>query len=97
MQHDELDILLARRAAAKPPADLAERIIHAAISQIQERPRVLSFWNEMIGMFAIPHPSVALAAGVILGLLVGMQAGDGLYVLQEDWSSFLYVNEGGWL
>ncbi len=97
MQHDELDNLLGRRAAPKPRADLAERIIHAAVSQIQDKPRVLGFWNEMMAMFAIPHPSVAVAAGVIIGLLVGVQAADGLFVLQQDWSSFLYVNEGGWL
>jgi len=97
MQHDELDNILNRRAVPKARTDLAERIIHAAVSQIQERPRLNTFWNELLGMFAVPHPSVAVAAGVVLGIVVGMQAGDGLFVLQQDWSSFLYVNEGGWL
>lgn len=97
MHHDELDIILGRRAVPKPRTDLAERIIHAAVSQIQERPRRNSFWNELLAMFAIPHPSVAVAAGVIIGIVVGLQAGDGLSALQQDWSSFLYVNEGGWL
>jgi hypothetical protein len=95
---DELNNLLNKRAV--PPrarADLAERIIHAAISQTQERPRAQNFWNELMQMFAIPHPSVAVAAGIILGLMMGIQAGDGLAVLQQDWSSFLYINEGGWL
>lgn len=98
MQHDELDTMLARRAA--PPASqngLAERIIHAAVSTIQDRPRALSLWNEFLSIFAIPHPSVAVAAGIVLGIVVGAQAGDGLFILQQDWSSFLYVNEGGWL
>lgn len=97
MQHDELDTILTRRAVPKARADLAERIIHAAVSQIQERPRLNTFWNELLAMFAVPHPSVAVAAGVLIGIVVGMQAGDGLFVLQQDWSSFLYVNEGGWL
>ena len=96
-QQDELDTLLARRAAPPPRADLAERIIHAAVSRIQESPRAMGLWNELLSMFAIPHPSIAVATVVILGLVVGAQAGDGLFILQQDWSSFLYVNEGGWL
>jgi len=98
MQDNDLNILLSRRAA--PPrasSDLAERIIHKAVTQLRESPRVQGFWNELLAMFAIPHPSVAVAAGIVLGLMVGVQASDGLTVLQQDWSSFLYVNEGGWL
>ncbi len=100
MQHDdnELNALLANRAVPpKARADLAERIIHAAVSQVQARQGPQGFWNEVMAMFAIPHPSVAVAAGIILGLMMGIQAGDGLAVLQQDWSSFLYINEGGWL
>lgn len=97
MQHDELDRLLRQRTVPKPRTDLAERIIHAAVSQVQDRPRAAGFWNEILDMFVLPHPSVAVAAGVIVGLVVGAQAGDGLFILQQDWSSFLYVNEGGWL
>lgn len=97
MQHDELDTLLRQRAVPKARADLAERIIHAAVSQIQDRPRITGFWSEILDMIVLPHPSVAVAAGVVLGLVVGAQAGDGLFILQQDWSSFLYVNEGGWL
>ncbi len=99
MQQDnnELDVLLSRRAAPpKARADLAERIIHAAVSQIREK-RSQNFWDDFMAMFAIPHPSVAVATGIILGLVVGIQASDGLTILQQDWSSFLYVNEGGWL
>ncbi len=100
MQHDdnELNALLGKRnPPPKARADLAERIIHAAVSQVQSRPRVQGFWNEVMAMFAIPHPSVAVAAGIILGLMMGIQAGDGLAILQQDWSSFLDINEGGWL
>lgn len=97
MQHDELDRLLSQRTVPKARADLAERIIHAAVSSVQDRPRITGFWHEMLDMFVLPHPSVAVAAGVVLGLVVGAQAGDGLFILQQDWSSFLYVNEGGWL
>ena len=100
MQHDdnELNAMLGRRAVPpKARADLAERIIHAAVSQVQARPRPQGIWNEIMSMFVLPHPSVAVAAGIILGLLMGVQAGDGLAVLQQDWSSFLDINEGGWL
>lgn len=101
MQQDDnndLAILLSRRAAPPDAApDLAERIIRKAMTQMRENPRAQNLWNELLAMFAIPHPSVAVAAGIILGLMVGVQASDGLTVLQQDWSSFLYVNEGGWL
>lgn len=96
-QQDELDTLLACRVVPSARADLAERIIHAAITKIQESPRAMTLWNELLSVFAIPHPSVAVATGIILGVVVGAQAGDGLFILQQDWSSFLYVNEGGWL
>ncbi len=97
MQQDDLDNMLMRRAAApKAPSGLAERIITQALLNM---PRVTrkSFWEELGFMFALPHPRVAIAAGVILGIAMGVQAGDGLTMLQQDWSSFLYINEGGWL
>jgi hypothetical protein len=97
MQHDDLNNWLGNRAMPKRRPDLAERIIYAAMSQVQESPVIMGFWNEMRGMFAIPHPSVALAAGIVLGLMMGVQASDGLFVLDQDWSSFLVINEGGWL
>lgn len=99
MQQDDndLNMLLSNRAAPpKARPDLAERIIYAAVSQVREMRRQ-NFWDDFMAMFAIPHPSVAVAAGIIVGLTVGIQASDGLTILQQDWSSFLYVNEGGWL
>lgn len=96
--NDELNNILMKRAAApSAPVDLAERIIHAAVSQIQAKPRVTTFWDEIMAMIVIPHPSVAIAAGIIVGLMAGLQASDGLSMLQQDWSSFMVVNEGGWL
>lgn len=100
MEHDDnntLEVMLARRTVPKARPDLAERIIHAAIAQIPARLKPQSLWDEFLGMFALPHPSVMVAAGVLLGLAVGLQAADGLSSLQQDWTSFLYVNEGGWL
>ncbi|PZQ45441.1 MAG: hypothetical protein DI551_07395 [Micavibrio aeruginosavorus] len=98
MQHDDKDLNRWLSLRAMPPSsgDLAERIIHAAVSQIREKTK-LSFWAEVASMITIPHPSVAVATGLVLGLVVGMQTGDGLFAIQDDWSSFLYVNEGGWL
>lgn len=98
MERDNLELerMLARRALPRPSGDLAERIIFAAVTTMQGKPS-LSLWQELMGMIAFPHPSVMAAAGVVLGLLVGVQASDGLSSLQQDWSSFLYVNEGGWL
>jgi len=85
-----------RAAPPRPRADLAERIIHAALSAAQVKPSA-RLWDDFMAMFMVPHPSVAVAAGVFIGLALGIEASDGLTILQQDWSSFLYVNEGGWL
>jgi len=98
MEHDDINDFLKHRATPPRPSDgLAERIIHAAISHVQERPRIQGFWNEVMAMFVLPHPSVVVATSIVLGVVMGIQAGDGLAVLQQDWSSFLDINEGGWL
>ncbi len=98
MQHndDMIPFLSRRQVPPKASPDLAARIIHAAVSQVSVRVRP-GFWGELMAMFALPHPSVAITAGVFLGLALGLQASDGLFALQDDWSSFLYINEGGWL
>ena len=99
MEHDKnIDAFLMKRAVP-PAADshLAERIIHAALASIPQRMRPQSLWADFISMFAIPHPAMLAVAGIILGLLVGLDTGDGLFSLQQDWASFLDVNEGGWL
>jgi len=97
MQHDDLDALLSKRKTPAMKPDLAERIIHAALQTPQGRQRGIDIWNDVVAMLAIPHPSVAVAAGIVLGLMMGIQASDGLSILQQDWSSFLVINEGGWL
>ncbi len=99
MQHDNLNDWLNKRMTPKAPQGLSERIIYAALHSGQEKPHPAwdNFWNEIMGMVVLPHPSVAVATGIILGVVIGMQAGDGLSMLQQDWSSFLEVNEGGWL
>jgi len=79
------------------PHDLAERIIYAAIAGIQDLPTPRNIWDELRAMFALPHPSVVVVTTILLGLAVGLQAGDGLSMLNQDWSSFLEINEGGWL
>ncbi len=98
-QDNDINNWLKGRAAPKAPGGLAERIIHAAV--MQPRPQKAAgfsaWWNDVLSMFALPHPSVALATVLVLGLALGVQASDGLTVLQQDWSSFLYINEGGWL
>lgn len=96
MQQDNIDILLATRGAPPSCGDLAERIIHAAM-RLEPKKAGMTLWHEFMQMFALPHPSVALAAGVILGIVMGIQAGEGLTVLDQDWSAFLDINEGGWL
>ncbi len=100
MQHDdELNAILMKRASAPAtPGGLAERIIHAALTQERaNKRRLVGFIDDLMAMIVIPHPSVAVAAGIILGLMMGVQASDGLSMFQQDWSSFLFVNEGGWL
>lgn len=96
MQGDDFETILARRAAPpRPPAGFADRIIRAA----QERPRLSpqTMWEEFASMFALPHPSVAFAACILFGVAAGVQFSDGMTTLQQDWSSFLYISEGGWL
>lgn len=96
MEQDELDGVLKRRYAPAAPKDLAERIIHAAVSGIQMTPS-RNIWAEMAAMFALPHPRVVVAMVVLIGVVVGFQTGDGLAPLGQDWSSFLDIDEGGWL
>jgi len=98
MEHDEqLNALLSRRYMPRAPHDLAERIIHAAVSGVQVKAPPRNIWAELGAMFALPHPSVVVVTSILLGLAVGLQAGDGLTTLTQDWSSFLDINEGGWL
>lgn len=96
MEQGDINALLSKRYSPKAPQGLAEQIIFRAVSSMQVLPK-RSFWNEFAAMFALPHPTVVLACGVLLGLAMGLQAGDGLTMLGQDWSSFLDINEGGWL
>ena len=97
MEQDELDGLMRRRYAPKAPKDLAERIIHAAISGIQDIQAPRNIWAEIGMMFALPHPRVVVAMSILIGVVIGFQTGDGLAPLGQDWFSFLDVNEGEWL
>lgn len=96
MQHDDIETILMKRSPApKARADLSERIIHAAL---QGKARAQqSLWQEVLSMFAFPYPTMAAAACLLLGLAIGIQAGDGLSLLQQDWTSFLEINEGDFL
>lgn len=96
MQHDDIETILMKRGQApKARPDLAERIIHAAL-QVKTRAQQ-NLWQEFLSMFAMPYPTVAATACVIVGLVIGLQAADGLSLLQQDWTSFLEINEGDWL
>lgn len=97
MEQDDLTRMLHGRNVPRAPQGLAERIIHQAVSALQEPARARNIWAEIGAMIALPHPSVALATTILFGLVVGFQAGDGLSLLGQDWSSFLDINEGGWL
>lgn len=97
MEQDDMEQVMRRRHRPAAPADLAERIIHAAVMGIQERAIPRNIWAEIGAMFAVPHPRVVVAMSVLIGVVVGFQAADGLVPLGQDWSSFLYINEGGWL
>lgn len=94
-QDNELNGLLGNRFTPHAPQDLAERIIFRAVTNLRQPAR--NFWTEFATMFSIPHPSYVMAVAVVIGLVVGLQAGDGLAMLGQDWSSFLEINEGGWL
>ncbi len=99
MQHDNLNEWLNKRMTPKVRPDLAERIIFTALHSGQEPPPAAwgAIWKDLMSMVVIPHPSVVVATGIILGIVIGMQTGEGLSMLEQDWSSFLDVNEGGWL
>lgn len=97
MEHDELNRVIAHRYAPQAPSNLAERIIHAAMMDVQAGGMPRNLWAEIGAMFALPHPSVVMATIVIFGVVIGIQAGDSLIPLGQDWSSFLDINEGGWL
>lgn len=97
MEQGEMERIMRRRYRPAAPAGLAERIIFAAVSNIQERAMPRNIWAEIGAMFVLPHPRVVMAMSVLVGVVVGFQAGDGLVPLGQDWSSFLYINEGGWL
>jgi high-affinity nickel permease len=96
-RQDDMNNLLNARYVPKAPDALAERIIHAAITSLPELIQPRNIWAELGAMFALPHPSVVVATCVLVGLAVGLQAGDGLTILSQDWSSFMDINEGGWL
>jgi hypothetical protein len=74
---------------------LPDQIIHAA--SLAPRIQGQSVWGEVLSMFALPHPSVAMAACIMFGIAAGAQFADGLSFLQQDWTSFLYISDGGWL
>jgi hypothetical protein len=95
MEQDNMHPMMKNRYMPHVPHDLAERIIFQAVSTVPQRPR--NFWAEFTAMFTLPHPSYVMAVAIVLGLAVGLQAGDGLNMLGQDWSSFLDINEGGWL
>jgi hypothetical protein len=97
MEQVEVERMMSRRYRPAAPADLAERIIYAAVNSIQDRAVPRNIWAEIGAMFALPHPRVVVAMSVLIGVVVGFQAADGLVPLGQDWSSFLYINEGGWL
>lgn len=97
MEQDDLNRMLNSRYTPNAPSGLAERIIHAAMMDIQARQMPRNLWAEISAMFALPHPSVVMATIVIFGVVIGIQAGDSLIPLGQDWSSFLDINEGGWL
>jgi hypothetical protein len=97
MEHDDLNHILVKRAAPpRAPYDLAERIIHAAVSTIPSRMREMSFLEDFRSLFLIPRPALAFACAIAIGIIAGFQTGEGFSSV-PDWSSFLDVNEGGWL
>lgn len=104
--HDEEDkeitrILSARAAPPPPPADLNARIIAAAAQGREYSVRRAPFWAQIVSdvqaMIVLPNPRLALAACLVFGIVAGVQAGEGLSILTQDWSAFLEINEGGWL
>lgn len=86
-----LDKLLSERA--EPPASpgLAARIIAAA--QEKKRPLWHIIMDELNALVLLPKPSYALAACLVVGIVFGLQAETFIALSQEEWGSFLYVEE----
>ncbi|MCB9989653.1 MAG: hypothetical protein H6868_10045 [Rhodospirillales bacterium] len=89
--NDNLDtILMQRRVPVMASPGLAGRIIAQAVARKQP-----SWWEELADMFALPRPAVAFATALVLvaGLALGWEAEGFYWLTQEDWGSFLYINE----
>lgn len=95
--NDDLDRILCKRCAPQTPRGLAERIIAQAAMRRERGPKALV--NEMAMMFVVPRPAFALGFSILLGLLIGFEAGGMTSTVSEsqDFASFLVVDEGGWL
>ncbi|MEM6780522.1 MAG: hypothetical protein AAF569_01515 [Pseudomonadota bacterium] len=94
--NDDLNQLLNKKYAPDAPSNLAYRIIDAAKNRKNKKPR--NVWEELSWMFIVPRPALALGVSVLIGLMIGFQGGSVLDTsLYSDWTSFLIVDEGGWL
>lgn len=97
MLMDELDQILLKRAVPEVPHDLSGRIIRQARAhQLSPRP-FRSLFLEIMDFIVLPRPAYAMAFSLCVAMIVGFEAAGGLAFAQQDWSSFLMIDEGEWL
>lgn len=95
MDDYNLDDQLKNRYVPKARGDLADRIIRMS------RESGISFraflWTEIRSMFLLPNPAYSLAFSVVLGLLIGLEFSGEYGALENEFLSFLNIEEGDWL
>ncbi len=92
---DDLDRVLCKRCTPQTPHGLAQRIIAQAAARSVRAP--MGVMDEIAFMFMVPRPAFALGLSVLLGLFIGFEAGGLTTLADQDFTSFLVVDEGGWL
>lgn len=103
---NELDDVLMRRSVPQARAHLAEMIIAAARPRAETpRPRWSDFIGALQDAFILPHPALALAFILVIGLSFGLYTGSAEAAQEgaagHELSSFMKVKDsfdvGEWL
>lgn len=98
---NDLDLILARRAAPPPPAQGWEwRIADAAFAAARPATPLSRatgasrrLWDDLGGLFVLPRPAYALAACLVIGIAAGLAAEPVLDLMQQDQGIFIYMEE----
>ncbi|MCB1531175.1 MAG: hypothetical protein H6853_00330 [Rhodospirillales bacterium] len=95
MDDYDLDDRLKSRYVPKATGDLADRIIR--MSRQRTASARVFLWTEIRNMFLLPDPAYAFAVSAVLGLLLGLGFSGEYVGLENEFLSFLNIEEGDWL